>query len=73
MTRVDPLPAGVISAIVDFAYKLPPGTSAERWAALTGPRPEPEADERDEAEWDSQDSSACQARVEAGLEPEAGS
>jgi hypothetical protein len=73
MTRAEPLTVGVISAIVDFAYKLPPGTSAERWAAPAGPRPEPEADERDEAEWDRQDSSACQARVEAGLEPEAGS
>ena len=46
----DPLPAGVISAIADFAYKLPPGTSAEWWVALPGPRPEPEADERDEAD-----------------------
>jgi hypothetical protein len=73
MTQADPLPAGVINAIVDFALKLPPGTSAERWAALTGPQAEPEADERDEPERDSQGSSAYQARVEAGLEPEAGS
>jgi hypothetical protein len=50
-----------------------PGTLAERRATLTGPQPEPEADEWDESEWDSQNSNAYQARVEAGLEPEAGS
>ena len=72
-----PLPAGVIHAIVDCAYHLPPGTSAERWAALMDPEPElgsdaeAEADEWDEPEWDSQDSNAYQDRVEAGLEPEA--
>jgi hypothetical protein len=59
--------------MADSAYQLPPGFSAEQGAALTGPQPEPEADERDEPERDSQDSSAYQARVEAGLEPEAGS
>jgi len=73
MTRAGPLPAGVVNAMADSAHQLPPGTSAERRAALTGPQPEPEADERDEPERDSQDSSAYQARVEAGLEPEAGS
>lgn len=36
------------------------------------PEAELEADEWDEPEWDSQDSNAYQARVEAGLEPEAG-
>ena len=59
--------------MADSALQLPPGTSAERRAALTGPQPEPEADERDEPERDSHDSNAYQARVEAGLEPEAGS
>jgi hypothetical protein len=73
MTRADPLPAGVLNAMADFALQLPPGTSAKRWAAMTGPQAEPEADERDEPERDSQDSSAYQARVETGLEPEAGS
>jgi hypothetical protein len=73
MTRADPLSAGVINAMADFALKLPPGASAERRAALPGPQPEPEADGRDEPERDSQDSSAYQSRVEAGLEPEAGS
>jgi hypothetical protein len=72
MTRADPLPAGVVNAMADFARKLPPGTSAERWAALTEPQPEPETDERDEPEWDNQNSNADQGRVEAGLEPEAG-
>jgi hypothetical protein len=68
MTQADPLPAGEVNAMADSAHQLPPGTSADRWAALTGPQPEPEADE-----WDSQNSNAYQARVEAGLEPEAGS
>jgi hypothetical protein len=73
MTRADPLPAGVVNAMADSAHQLPSGTSAELRAALTGPQPEPEADEWDEPEWDSQNSNAYQARVEAGLEPEAGS
>jgi hypothetical protein len=64
--------AGQLTSQPDTASRSP-GTSAERWAALTGPQPEPEADERDEPEWDSQNSNAYQARVEAGLEPEAGS
>jgi hypothetical protein len=42
MNRGDPLPAGVVDAMADFALKLPPGTSAERLAALMA-EPEPEA------------------------------
>ena len=45
MTRADPLPAGVLNAMADFALQLPPGTSAERWAALTDPGPEAEAEQ----------------------------
>ena len=71
MSRGDPQSAGVVNATAGSALQLPPGTSAERRAALTGPQPE--AAERDEPERDSQDSNAYQARVEAGLEPEAGS
>ena len=42
------LPMATIHSIVDCAYQLPPGTAAERWAALMEPRreadpgPEPE-------------------------------
>jgi hypothetical protein len=73
MTRADPQSEGVVNAMADSALQLPPGTPAERQAGLTGPQPEPEADERDEPERDSQNSDAYRARVEAGLEPEAGS
>jgi len=72
-TRADPQPAGAANAMADSTHQLPPGISAERQATPTEPQPEPEADERDEPEWDSHDSNAYQARVEAGLEPEAGS
>jgi hypothetical protein len=73
MTRGDPQSASVVNAMAGSARQLPPGTSAEPQAALIDPEPEAEADERDEPERGSQDSDAYQARVEAGLEPEAGS
>ena len=71
MNRGDRQSAGVVNATAASACQLPPGTSAERQAALIDP--EPEAHERDAPERDSQGSSAYQARGEAGLEPEAGS
>jgi hypothetical protein len=49
-TRADPQPAGAANAMADSAHQLPPGISAEQRAALTGPQPEPEADEWDEPE-----------------------
>jgi hypothetical protein len=55
----DPLPAGVIHAIVDAAYQLPPGTAAERWAALTEP----------EAELDDPDPWAAEYDIEPEAEP----
>jgi len=44
MTRGDPLPAGGVKTMADFTHQLPPGTSAEPPAALTGPEPEAEAE-----------------------------
>jgi hypothetical protein len=41
-------------------------------AALAEPEPEPELQPDWSREWDCADSAAYQARVEAGLEPEAG-
>ena len=43
------------------------------WQAIREPEagPGPDGSEWDEPEWDSEDSNAYQARVEAGLEPEA--
>lgn len=49
-TRADPQPAGAVNAMADSAHQLPSGISAEQRAVLTGPQPEPEADEWDEPE-----------------------
>ena len=58
----DPLPAGVIHAVVAAAYQLPPGTSAARWAALMDPEPEPGPEA--EAELDDSDPWAAEYDVE---------
>jgi hypothetical protein len=69
MTAADPLPAGVIHAIVDCAYQLSPGTSAERWAELMEPEPEPDPDAEAEAEAEADDLEPWAAEYD--VEPEA--
>lgn len=70
-----PVPgAGVIAAAIDEFYGRTPGTAARLYAELAGPDPEATWEAVAEAadEWDCFDAAAYQARVEAGLEPEAG-
>jgi hypothetical protein len=59
---------------IDVFCGRPPGTADRLYAQLEGPDPEATWEAVAEAadEWDSRDSGRHQARVEAGLEPEAG-
>jgi hypothetical protein len=71
---IDPAPdAGTTAATIDAYYGRRPGTAARLYAEVSGPDPEVTWEAVIEAadEWDSADSAAYQARVEAGLEPEA--
>jgi hypothetical protein len=71
----EPAPdAEATAAAIDEFYGRTPGTAERLYAELAGPDPavtwEAVAEAADE--WDCFDSAAYQARVEAGLEPEAG-
>jgi hypothetical protein len=69
----DPAPdAEDTAAAIDAFYGRRPGTAARLYTELSGPDPEVTWEAVIEAadEWDSADSAAYQARVEARLEPE---
>ena len=61
------------AAAIDAFYGRQPGTAARLYTELAGPDPEVTWEAVIEAadEWDSADADAYQARVEAGLEPDA--
>ena len=68
----EPAPdAGATAAAIDAFYGRRPGTAARLYTALAGADPKVTWEAVIEAadEWDSADSAAYQARVEAGLEP----
>ena len=70
----DPAPGDeATAAAIDAFYGRQPGTAARLYTELAGPDPEVTWEAVIEAadEWDSADADAYQARVEAGLEPEA--
>jgi hypothetical protein len=71
----DPAPgADATAAAIDAFYGRRPGTAARLYNQLAGPDPEATWEAVAEAadEWDCADSAAWQARVEAGMKPEAG-
>jgi hypothetical protein len=65
-------PAAKAAAAADEFFGREPGTAARLLAGDLSPDPEAAYEQAAEIldEWDSADSSAYQARVEAGLEPE---
>jgi hypothetical protein len=67
----EPTPGAEATAAIDAFYGRHPGTAARLYTELSGPDPEVTWEAVIEAadEWDSADSAAYQARVEAGLEP----
>jgi hypothetical protein len=73
VAEAEPEPAPEAGAALDAFYGRRPGTAARLYAQLEGPDPEVTWEAVAEAidEWDCADSAAYQARVEAGLEPEA--
>ena len=74
MSSDEPAPdAEATAAAIDEFYGRSPGTAARLYTELAGPDPAVTWEAVIEAadEWDSADADAYQARVEAGLEPEA--